>query len=249
MSTHIDPQSDQKIHIPINNDAKLMNTGDNEEQITLSSSEFDQFRDDDKPNTVSSELSQVIPLKEQMKLFRIFDRKFINVNQKTAKSTVSYFFKLSMLNPKPRRKRIVKFAPLLIGIAFLALAWFTFSLKNSGLAILSSPYTYTAIVAFVAIGLILLVYVVKEFRNVLVFYSEHGQIPIIELFNRIPNKAEFQRFATELIECINVEKTKNYYSDSQILAAELSEHRKLRDAGGISSKEYEKAKNNILKQH
>lgn len=249
MSTRIDPQTNRKIPVPPGRDVKFMNNRESDEQITLSSSEFDQFKDDNNPTTVTSELSQAIEIKEQLKLFRIFDRKFINVNEKTAKATISYFFKLSMLDPKPRRRRIIKFGPLIAGAAFLALAWLIFSLKQSGLSLLESPYTYTAIVAFVAIGLILLVYVVKEFKNVLVFYSQHGRAPIIELLYNIPDKKEFRQFASELTDCINTQKTKIYYSDSQLLAAELSEHRKLRDEGGLTNGEYESAKNNIMKQH
>ena len=249
MSTGIDPQTNRKIPIPPQRDVKFMDTRETDEQITLSSSEFDQFKDDNSPNTVTSELSQAIAIKEQLKLFRIFDKKLINVNEKTAKDTVSYFFKLSMLDPKPRRRRIIKFTPLLMGIAFLALAWYVFTLKQSGLPILASPYTYTAIVAFVAIGLILMVYVIKEFKNVLVFYSLNGRAAIIELLYKVPNKLEFRRFVSELVDAINTERTKNYYSESQILAAELSEHRKLRDEGGLTNSEYETAKNNIMKQH
>jgi hypothetical protein len=226
-----------------------MTSQDSEEQITLSSSAFDQFKDDDKPTTVTREMSQAVRIKEHLKLFRIFDKKFININEKTADGITSYFFRLSMLDPTPVRKRIIKFKPLIAGFVLLALSWLTYYFKNTGHPLLESLYIYTVIVALAALGLILIVYVIKEFRNVLIFYSQHGRIPVIELLYRIPNKVEFQQFVTELVECINIAKSRTTYSDSQLLAAELSEHRKVRDEGGLSGREYEIAKNNIMKFH
>jgi len=226
-----------------------MTSQDSNEQITLSSTEFDQFKDDDKPNTITSELSQAIKIKEQLKLFRIFDKKYINVNEKTGSGVTSYFFKMAYLDPEPLRKRKLKFKHLLLGVALLGIAWLTFSLKKAGHPLFSSLYVYTAIATFVAIGLILIVYVIKEFRNVLVFYSQHGRIPVVELFYRIPDKVEFNKFVSEIIECIKTTKSQIPYSGSQLLAAELTEHRKLRDDGAISSNDYENAKNNIMKHH
>ena len=226
-----------------------MTSQDSEEQITLSSSAFDQFKDDDKPTLVTKELSQEIRVKEKHKLFRIFDKKFINVNEKTADKITSYFFKLSMLDPVPVRKRIIKFKPLIFGFVLLALAWATYNIKKSGHPLFESLYVYTVIVILAALGLILIVYVIKEFRNVLVFYSQHGRIQVIELLYGIPNKVEFQQFVAELAECINIAKSKTTYSDSQLLAAELSEHRKLRDEDILTDREYETAKNNIMKFH
>jgi len=226
-----------------------MTTQESEEQITLSSAAFDQFKDDDTPKTVTNELSQSIQIKEQLKLFRIFDKKYINVNEKTADGTISFFFKLAMLDPTPARKRKIKFLHLLSGCILLAAAWFTFTLKQAGHPLLTSVYVYTAVAVLVALGLILIVYVFKEFSNVLVFYSLHGRIPIAELLYHIPNKREFNQFVSELIENIKNSKSHVYYSESQLLAAELTEHRKLRDESIISNKIYELAKNNIMKYH
>ena len=226
-----------------------MSNEDSDEQITLSSSAFDQFKEDDTPTTVTKELSQTIQIKEKFRLFRIFDKKFINVNEKTADGVISFFYRLSMLDPNPDRKRIIQFKFLLLAVVFLALAWLTFTFKKAGHPLFDSLYTYTVIVIFAAIGLILIVYVIKEFRNVLIFYSQHGRIPVVELLYRIPNKSEFHQFVAELVEFINKEKSKTIYSDSQLLAAELSEHRKLRDEGALSNKQYETAKNNIMQFH
>lgn len=226
-----------------------MTTQEPEEQITLSSAAFDQFKDDDSPATVTKELSQAVQIKEQLKLFRIFDNQTINVNEKTADGIVSFYFKLAMLDPTPAHKRKIKFTPLLIGFALLGIAWIIFSQKQAGHPLLDSPYVYTAIVAFVAIGLIFLVYVIKEFHNVLIFYSQHGRIPIVELLYRVPDRQSFHQFVSELIENIQTTKSNTAYSNTQFLAAELTEHRKLRDEGAISAKEYELAKNNIMKYH
>lgn len=226
-----------------------MTTQNPEEEITLSSSEFDQFKEEAGPTSVTSEIQQNIRIKEQLKLFRIFDKKYLNVNQKTADATTSFFVKLSVLDSTPVRKRMIKYFPLLLGLVLISLAGFIFYLKQLGLPILHNPYVYTVIVAFAAIGSILIVYVIKESRNVLIFYSQHGRIPIAELFYRIPDKATFNHFVSELMDCINTERSKSHYTKTQTLAAELSEHRRLRDEGALTNKEYETAKNNIMAFH
>jgi hypothetical protein len=226
-----------------------MTTQTPEEQITLSSSEFDQFKEEVGPTAVTGELQQDLRLKEQLKLFRIFDKKYLNVNEKKSDTTTSFFIKLAALDSNPVRKRSIKFIPLLLGLLLISLAGFIYYLKLLGLPILHNPYVYTVIVGFVATGSILIVYVIKESRNVLIFYSQHGRIPLAELFYRIPDKSSFNQFVSELMDCINTMKSKSHYTKTQTLAAELSEHRRLRDEGALSSKEYEIAKNNIMAFH
>lgn len=220
-----------------------------EEEITLSSSEFDQFKEESGPTSVTDELSQEIPIKEQLKLFRIFDKKYLNVNEKSAKSVTSFFVKLAILDSVPKRKRIIKFVPLLLGLVSVSLSWFIFYLKQSGVPLFQGLYISTAVVLCAAIGAILVVYVIKESRHVLIFYSQNGRIPIAEILIKKPNKQAFNKFVSELISCINAVKARSHYSQTQALAAELSDHRKLRDDGAISSKDYELAKSNIMSHH
>jgi len=108
---------------------------------------------------------------------------------------------------------------------------------------------YAVVTLLTAVGAIIVVYMVKQAKNSLVFYSEHGQVPIIELFFGLPDKSTFRKFAGELVKCIKLSKTDNYYTDSQTLAAELSEHRRLRDEGIINDNQYENAKARIFTYH
>ena len=222
---------------------------ESDEQITLYSPEYNSGNEDITLDNITHELLQTNNWKEQQKLFRIFDNKYLNVGEKSAKATTSFIIKLSLLNARPVHKRIIGFKYFFMGLALFFFAWATYYLIQIRAPYFTSLYMYAAVALLVSAGAILLVYMVKRTKNILVFYSEHGRIPIVEMLFRNPDKTSFQQFTNELINCIQSSKTENYYTDSQLLAAELSEHRRLRDEGILSSKQYEKAKARIFSSH
>ncbi|WP_455208581.1 hypothetical protein [Kaarinaea lacus] len=219
------------------------------EQITLSSPDYRDNAEAIELNQVTLELLQTVSWKEQQKLLRIFDNKFLNINEKNAKKTTSYNIHLWLLDANPVRKRILHVKYLLTACALMALGWLAYYVIQLGIPGFSNPYLYALPVLPITAGIILLVYMIKLSKHVLLFYSDHGRIPLVEVFYNNPGKNRFNQFAGELINCIHAVKTENYFNEQQILAAELSEHRRLRDEGVISDAVYEEAKNNILTYH
>lgn len=220
-----------------------------EEQITLYSPEYDAQDETISLNAVTDELLQTIGWKEQQKLLRIFDNKFLNVNEKNSGKTTSFNIKLTLLDAKPVHKRIINIRYLVISAILFAAAWVVYYFTRLQLSPFSNPYFYGLTAIMTALGAISFVYMVKQSRHVIIFLSRHGRIPVVELFFRNPDKSTFNVFLNRLIHCSNTLKESNYYTDSQTLAAELSEHRRLKNEGIISNEDYEQAKRRIFSSH
>ncbi|KPJ90855.1 MAG: hypothetical protein AMJ55_12875 [Gammaproteobacteria bacterium SG8_15] len=227
----------------------MTNSTSNENQITLSSSDYSDKIEKIELNQVTHELLQAANWREQHKLLRVFDNKFLNVNEKVSKKTVSYNIHLWLLDANPVRKRILPLKHALIAGALFALGCLVYYLIQLGIPGLSNPYLQAIPVLLVTAGAILVVYAIKQYKHVLIFFSDHGRIPLIELFYNSPSKSSFNQFAGELINAIHSAKAHNNYNEQQMLAAELSEHRRLKDEGVLSDAVYEKVKNNILTYH
>lgn len=227
----------------------MKNPTSNDNQITLASSDYSDKIEKIELNHVNQELLQTASWREQHKLLRIFDNKFLNINEKTAKKTVSYNIHLWLLNANPIRKRLLPMKHLLIACAMFGLSWLAYYLTHMGISALSNVYLQAIPVLFGTAGAIFLVYTIKKYKHVLIFYSDHGRIPLVELFYNNPSKRSFNHFAGELINSIQRAKANKHYTAQQMLAAEVSEHRRLKDEGVLSDKDYEKAKTNILTYH
>jgi hypothetical protein len=221
----------------------------NENQITLSSSDYSDKIEKIELTHVTQELLQAAKWREQHKLLRIFDNKFLNINEKISKKTVSYNIHLWLLNANPIRKRYFQVKFLFIASVLFGLGALVYYLMQLGIKGFGSPYLTAIPILLVTAGAMMVVYAMKQYKHVLIFYSDHGRIPLVELFYNSPEKASFNHFAGELINGIQSAKAKNNYNEQQILAAELSEHRRLKDEGILSDAVYEKVKTNILTYH
>ena len=220
-----------------------------EEHITLYSPQYSEQAEEISLETVTLELLQASKLREYQKLFRIFDDRFLNLNEINAGKTHGFSIRLNLLDEKPVRKWFIKFSYLLFAITSFLLAGLTFELMQKNFAFFNTPNIYAAIALLITVGAILLVYMVKNSKHVLIFKSKHGQVPVVELMYNNPDKQRFRQFARELSKLIAQCQAQNYYTDSQILAAELSEHRRLRNEGALSDKAYEQAKHHIMTYH
>ena len=227
----------------------LMTKQTSDEQITLYTPEYGEPSETIDLNQVTLELLQINKWKEQQKLIRIYDNKYLNVNEKQAKKTCSYNIHLTLLDPNPARKRHINLKYLFVAAGLFCLAYLIYLMKQLDFLGLSNTYMYSLIVLPITIGAMLMVYMIKQAKHVLIFYSNHGRVPVVEMFYKNPTKNQFNAFAGELFNYIQTVKANNYYNDSQTLAAELSEHRRLRDEGVFSDEVYEQAKANILTNH
>ena len=220
-----------------------------EEQITLYSPEYGDTSETIELNQITHELLQSNNWKEQQNLLRIYDNKFLNINKKQGKNIQSFTIHLTLLDPKAVRKLAIKFRYLFFSAILFGLSWLIYLLSQQDISFLDTPYMYSMMALPATAGAILLVYMIKQSKHVLIFYSQHGRAPIVELIYNNPRKQTFKFFMSEPVNCISAAQSKNYYNESQILAAELSEHRRLRDQKVLPNAEYEQAKTKIFKKH
>ena len=79
------------------------------------------------------------------------------------------------------------------------------------------------------------------------FRSQFGKIRLFELANNNPDKDEFREFINKIVVQINKSKAAKGMNQSQLLAAELKELRRLKDECIVPEESYEKAKRLIFK--
>jgi len=231
-----------------------MNPQESNEQITLYTPDYQTQDDRIVFNAVTHELLQTSNMKEIQKLIRIYDHRYLNINEKNSSNISSYNVRLSMLDPAPVKKFVFAFKFFFLSAVFFAIAAGTYKMIGFNIPLipsryLTNPYMYSIIALASALGVMFAVIMIKRSRKVLIFYSRNGRTPILELLLRNPDKRTFNNFILELISCIRSITANNYYTNAQILAAELSEHRRLRDEGLIRNSAYEKAKNRLLNSH
>lgn len=220
-----------------------------EDQITLYSPQYGAQSEQFSLNQITAELLQTSKLRECQKLFRIFDHKYLNVNEINAGKFRSFTLVLMSLDDKPTARWIIRLRYLLLAVLCFILASMVMTLIHRAYAFFSNPYLYSVVALLVTAGAILLVYTYKSARHVLQFKSKHGQVAVVELLYNNPDKARFRQLAGEISRNIKQCQTQNYYTDAQVLAAELSEHRRLRNEGILSDKVYQQAKQHILDLH
>lgn len=98
-------------------------------------------------------------------------------------------------------------------------------------------------------SLICLVFTIRSIKSVWQFRTNFGKVPVMEIINNIPSRSTVQEFIDHLSKVITNAGQTNYFTEAQNLAAELSEHRRLRDEGIISNSEYENVKSQIMGLH
>jgi len=79
------------------------------------------------------------------------------------------------------------------------------------------------------------------------FRSQFGKIRLFELANNNPDKDTFRSFVNRIVVQINKSKAAKNMNQSQLLAAELKELRRLKDENIVPVESYEKAKQQIFK--
>ena len=79
------------------------------------------------------------------------------------------------------------------------------------------------------------------------FRSQFGKIRLFELANNNPGKDDFRDFINKIVVQINKSKAAKGMNQSQLLAAELKELRRLKDEKIVPEESYEKAKRLMFK--
>lgn len=230
----------------------------NDEEILLFSTEsptepsFDSSTEETgntKQHTVSVKFNQINRETLHTKHLCIYDSQFLEIKEYQYKNKLQFWLNLAYVNTKPKRQWDINWN------------WAWLTLLFSGLVVLfqftpilplitgNDDYLASGIVILVTLSLLCFIMLIRGAKHVAQFSSLHGKVRLFELFINKPSRAEFQTFLMRLHECGEQAKSSNHLNQTQQLAAEMSEHRRLRDQNVISAEDYDRAKSNLLSKH
>jgi K+ transporter len=213
------------------------------EEICLSAAEeyleADQPPEDQKEAAV---LEQVNWLRRCQSEFTLFDNYRLAVKtQGLMRSARNYTIDIGMLDPHPKRSFKIEWRYLLIFVLLCGAVWF-FASTSLKLA------TTTLSIILSGCAVLSLVMAIYRSHDRLVFYSQYGRVPLVVLFNRLPDRETLGSFSDALMQRIEEAKA-HYASADKLLSKELKAHRCLMEEGVISGKRYDIVKQRILSQH
>ncbi|WP_455209698.1 hypothetical protein [Kaarinaea lacus] len=220
------------------------------EEILLESNEdWGSEPSEDTYKKVTAQLVQIQKWKRQSVGTQILDNKFLFVKKFQRGRSTSYWVNLLFANPVPQR---IKRLDWRWGLASLIL-----TANCAGLIAaehylhVSTKFIYFNSITIITatLALMSLLTMIYKSKNVLVFKTLNGDMPILSLAMNNPSKEAFQTYARTLRRCIEQIQQQNAHRMTNQLANELAEHRRLKDNNIISQQEYEQAKNRILSQH
>lgn len=196
--------------------------------------------------SLTLELQQGSTLNEKQRRVRVFDNTILSVEEKSPQRKRSFMIHLALLDPTPKRIYNINLKLLTAFMVLEVLTYVMYVLKDLHLSFLPASHLHTVIALLATSSVIMLLLTIKSFNNKWIFYTARGRIEILELFNNKPGRGQFQQVFGDLINNINKINSKKYFSNKTLAAAEVSEHRRLRDQGIITAEQYEQAKRNIL---
>lgn len=225
-------------------------------QVNIESDEIDlqpiddevtQFSDDEKivVEHVNSEFEQSHKLRGMYRKLTIFNDAQCYQKIKI-KHRRKYKFRLNLahLDPRPFRLRHIVWKWLYASLAlwcgaavFVVSEWFdSSSIISLGI--------FTGVIVAALLTLLTFFYLSHD---TVYFRSQFGKIRLFELANNNPNKDDFREFINKIVVQINKSKAAKGMNQSQLLAAELKELRRLKDECIVPEGSYEKAKQLIFK--
>ena len=206
-----------------------------------------QFSDDEKVPVehVNFEFEQSHKLRGMYRKLTIFNDTQCYQSIKN-KHRRKYKFRLNLahLDPRPFRLRNIVWKWLYTSLALWCSAavivltgWF-----NS-----SSLISLGIFIGVIVAALLTLLAFFYLSHDTVYFRSQFGKIRLFELANNNPGTDEFRDFINKIVVQINKSKAAKGMNQSQLLAAELKELRRLKDEKIVPEEAYEKAKRLIFK--
>lgn len=154
-----------------------------------------------------------------------------------------YRLNLAYLDPRPFRSRHVAWRWL---YASLALWGVDAGLIFSGLLSDASIIVLGLFICSTVAALMTLLAFFYFTHDTIYFRSQFGKIRLMDLMNKNPDNEKFRDFINKLVIQINTSKSASNKNNSQLLAAELQQLRRLKDETVIDEEEYESAKKLIF---
>ena len=164
--------------------------------------------------------------------------------QNKHKRKYKYRVDIAFLNPRPFREHHIAWKWLYLSLAMLAISclmiyigWF-----SNLLSVTPNQYYLTALILFISFTCIGLLLFAHNTYDKVIFRTQFGNIKLIELLNKYPDKESFREFIGRFIMQIKMARIKKGFTASKFLAKELRELRRLRDEQVITEEEYQSAK-------
>lgn len=201
---------------------------------------------EDEIRKINIEFVQDSTVKGIRRSFTIFNDTHLYQALQTFKhrQTSPYRINLSYVRLEPERNRqfawrcFMASAAGLVVSAVLASTWYFTEYK--------SDYLLVAAPLFAVAGVISLLLFFYRSRDTLIYKSLVAGVPLIELDNHKPNMRDFDAFLYKLEAHIRDAHAKSR-SNRELLAGELKDLRRLKDAGMLTDEVYEQARGQIFK--
>ena len=222
------------------------------DQITLSSSEPPVVNPHRKNlNQVTTEFLQESKFNGIKCLFRVYDKRIVKIKEKTHKGPRNYLVNLVVLDDRPSFGIGIKLKFLVWSAIMGVVCFGVLQLKNLNLELLAQyvkPYHYYVVAGLLgAASTLLFITLLRSITFEWQFKSLYGRRPMVRFLMFNPGFGAVRSMLKRMSDNIQLTRSNNYMTDEQELAAELQEHRRLRDEGLLSSRDYEKAKARIMK--
>ena len=221
------------------------------EQINLSAAEdITEFTDDEHiaVKKINHQFQQKNKLKGIELEFTIFnDIQCYQMTKKKHAGKHKFRINLTYLNPQSERFfsladnwLITAGVSSILSLLLVYAGWFSNMQLN--MTLIPIVTVLTGSFSLIAIMMALL-----KTNDRVIFYSNHGHAPILELINNKPNKEAFQAFINTLNDQILQAQHFSHLCTTDLLKLELKELRRLKHEKVISEVLYEKAKHRIFK--
>jgi len=209
--------------------------------------ESTQFSDDERipVNHVNFEFEQSHKLRGMYRKLTIFnDTQCYQSIKNKHRRKYKFRLNLAFLDPRPFRLRNIAWKWLYASLALwcsAAVILFTEWFERSSVVSLG---IFTGIIVAALLALLAFFYLSHD---TVYFRSQFGKIRLFELANNNPSRDDFRDFINKIVVQINKSKAAKGMNQSQLLAAELKELRRLKDEAIVPEGSYEKAKMLIFK--
>ncbi|WP_455203773.1 hypothetical protein [Kaarinaea lacus] len=196
---------------------------------------------------VTLQLLQIQKWKQHSLALLVLENKFLYVKNYRYKRKDEYWLNLKYLNPQPKKTTHIAWR---WGVAMLFCLLNAFGLWAAKPYISEwFPYSVSAMVLLLTVSAILTLIMIYRSQTILLYSTASAQIPVVSLAYNNPSKGEFRTFVKALSQIILAAQPKDYQDQSNRLAVELAEHRRLKESKVISEEQYEMAKETLFSQH
>lgn len=193
--------------------------------------------------------------------FNINAQNFIDIQIGLKTQAFRYPVNILFLDPAPAEKTVFAwkwiFTSMLFALLTLLFAYLYITPANmvpvaeqyASYLDLINPWKTESLAGSTVLMLIAVLISKRKTQKFIILKSRYGQVPVVKFFKDMPDKQSVNDFIREIRHRSEQMVKKSKRNAEEILSAELEGLRNLRDHKIISDKEYDKAKQTIMKKH